>query len=119
MHRLLFHVIAHIYHSHYKEIVQFKLHSHLNTLFLHFMAFSRHFKLLEEPKESECLDGLYGKLVCASIARRHPDKPAVESNGDSSPVKTGDCLPPPPAPSAQELEENKENLMDEGEPVSS
>ena len=128
IHRLLFHVIAHIYHSHYKEILLFKLHPHLNTLLLHFMAFNRHFRLLEDHKETDSLDDLYAKLVCAVLTKRHPDKvSAPEANGkgeipgsregdgqgeggkdsksrQGTPSPHRETLPPPP--SAQELEEN-------------
>ena len=48
--RLLFHVLAHVYHSHFKEIVLLQLHAHLNALFAHFVGFSVRFNLLEEKE---------------------------------------------------------------------
>jgi len=57
IHRLLFHVLAHIYHSHFKEIVLLQLHAHLNAVFVHFVEFSLRFHLVEE-KELEVLEDL-------------------------------------------------------------
>ena len=48
--RLLFHVLAHIYHSHFREIVLLQLHAHLNALFAHFVGFSVRFNLLEDKE---------------------------------------------------------------------
>lgn len=55
--RLLYHVIAHIYHSHFKEIVLLNLHPHLNCIFAHLVLFNERFKLIEE-KELEVLHDL-------------------------------------------------------------
>ncbi|XP_076312954.1 MOB kinase activator 2-like isoform X2 [Tachypleus tridentatus] len=57
IHRLLFHVIAHIYQAHIKEVVLLNLHAHLNTLFSHFMIFNQKFCLVDE-KETEVLQDL-------------------------------------------------------------
>ena len=50
MFRLLFHVIAHVYHAHFREIVLLQLHAHLNALFAHFVGFSYTFSLVEEKE---------------------------------------------------------------------
>lgn len=55
--KLLYHVLAHIYHSHFKEIVLLNLHSHLNCIFAHLVLFNDKFKLIEE-KETEVLHDL-------------------------------------------------------------
>jgi len=55
--RLLFHVLAHIYHTHFKEIVLLNLHSHLNCIFAHLVLFNDRFKLVED-KEVEVLEDL-------------------------------------------------------------
>ncbi|XP_073460828.1 MOB kinase activator 2 isoform X1 [Lithobates pipiens] len=55
--RYLFHVVAHIYSAHFKEIVAMELHGHLNTLFIHFLLFVREFNLLD-TKETAILDDL-------------------------------------------------------------
>ncbi|KAI0225418.1 MOB kinase activator-like 2 [Lamellibrachia satsuma] len=62
IHRLLFHVLSHIYESHYELIVILRLHGHLNTLFQHFMLFNTTHLLLED-KETEALDELFQKLL--------------------------------------------------------
>ena len=48
--RLLFHVLAHIYHCHFKEIVLLQLHAHLNAVFVHFVVFSLKFQIVEEKE---------------------------------------------------------------------
>ncbi|KAG8178038.1 hypothetical protein JTE90_025093 [Oedothorax gibbosus] len=55
--RLLFHVLAHIYHIHFKEIVLLNMHAHLNTLFAHFTIFNERFNIVDE-KETEILQDL-------------------------------------------------------------
>ncbi|XP_015930602.1 MOB kinase activator 2 isoform X2 [Parasteatoda tepidariorum] len=55
--RLLFHVLAHIYHIHFKEIVLLNMHAHLNSLFVHFTLFNERFNIVEE-KETEILRDL-------------------------------------------------------------
>ena len=62
IHRLLLHVLSHIYESHYDAIVLLRLHAHLNTLLQHFMLFNLTHLLLEE-KETEALDELFHKLL--------------------------------------------------------
>jgi len=52
--KLLFHVIAHIYHSHFREIVLLGLHAHLNSIFAHLMEFNQCHQLIDE-KETEVL----------------------------------------------------------------
>ena len=59
MFRLLFHVIAHVYHAHFREIVLLQLHAHLNALFAHFVGFSYSFSLIEEKE----LEVSYQNLV--------------------------------------------------------
>uniref|UniRef100_A0A8C9JX90 MOB kinase activator 2 n=1 Tax=Panthera tigris altaica TaxID=74533 RepID=A0A8C9JX90_PANTA len=43
--KYLFHVLAHIYWSHFKETLALELHGHLNTLYVHFILFAREFNL--------------------------------------------------------------------------
>ncbi|XP_045146378.1 MOB kinase activator 2 isoform X2 [Echinops telfairi] len=61
--RYLFHVLAHIYSSHFKETLALELQAHLNTLYAHFILFVREFNLLD-PKETAVLDDLTG-LLCS------------------------------------------------------
>ncbi|KAF9013194.1 Mob1/phocein, partial [Cyathus striatus] len=48
MYRQLFRVFAHIYHAHYKEILNLRSEPHFNSLFAHFLAFGREYQLLED-----------------------------------------------------------------------
>lgn len=50
-------MIAHIYHSHFKEIVLLNLHPHLNCIFAHLVLFNDRFKLIDQ-KEVEVLHDL-------------------------------------------------------------
>merc|ERR1712141_480296 len=86
IHRLLFHVLAHIYHSHFKEIVLLQLHAHLNAVFVHFVEFNLRFHTVDE-KELEVLEDL---IVALKIVP--PD-----SQSTSEPASTSD--------------ENKENII--------
>ncbi|XP_021563270.1 MOB kinase activator 2, partial [Carlito syrichta] len=55
--KFLFHVLGHIYWSHFKETLALELHGHLNTLYVHFILFAREFSLLD-PKETAVMDDL-------------------------------------------------------------
>jgi len=74
--RLLFHVIAHVYHAHFREIVLLQLHAHLNALFAHFVGFSYTFSLVEE-KELEVLGDL---IVALKIIPIQPQESASTAN---------------------------------------
>ena len=50
IHRLLFHVLAHIYHSHFKEIVLLQLHAHLNAVFVHYVEFNLRFNIVDDKE---------------------------------------------------------------------
>lgn len=55
--RLLFHVLAHLYHSHFRELVLLNLHSHLNCVFAHLSVFNHRYQLIE-LRETEILQDL-------------------------------------------------------------
>ncbi|XP_022174963.1 MOB kinase activator-like 2, partial [Myzus persicae] len=55
--RLLFHVIAHLYHSHFRELVLLNLHTHLNCVFAHLSVFNHRYQLIE-LRETEILQDL-------------------------------------------------------------
>ncbi|EAT40339.1 AAEL007920-PA [Aedes aegypti] len=78
--RLLFHVIAHLYAAHFREVALLGLHAHLNLTFAHLTALHRRFNLIE-PKETEVLRDL-------EIALRLTDDPvpssATSSTGSST-----------------------------------
>merc|ERR1712071_305799 len=57
IHRLLFHVVAHLYHQHFRELLLLGLHGHLHGLFAHLILFNSLFRLIED-KEAEILHDL-------------------------------------------------------------
>jgi len=59
--KLLFHVLAHIYHAHFREIVLLGLHAHLNSIFAHIIEFNLCHQVLEE-KETDVLQDLIHAL---------------------------------------------------------
>uniref|UniRef100_A0A4X1UF56 MOB kinase activator 2 n=1 Tax=Sus scrofa TaxID=9823 RepID=A0A4X1UF56_PIG len=65
--KYLFHVLAHIYSSHFKETLALELHGHLNTLYVHFILFAREFNLLD-PKETAVMDDLT-EVLCSGGGR--------------------------------------------------
>ncbi|KAF7267744.1 MOB kinase activator-like 2 isoform X1 [Rhynchophorus ferrugineus] len=75
--RLLFHVVAHLYAAHFKEVVMLGLHSHLNLTFAHLTALHHRFSLID-PKETEILKDLEVALhlsgECAEAAANNNDK---------------------------------------------
>uniref|UniRef100_A0A1Q3G231 Putative mob1/phocein family n=1 Tax=Culex tarsalis TaxID=7177 RepID=A0A1Q3G231_CULTA len=78
--RLLFHVIAHLYAAHFREVALLGLHAHLNLTFAHLTALHRRFNLIE-PKETEVLRDL-------EIALRLTDDPVPSTGATSSSSST-------------------------------
>uniref|UniRef100_A0A8C6QCI2 MOB kinase activator 2 n=1 Tax=Nannospalax galili TaxID=1026970 RepID=A0A8C6QCI2_NANGA len=60
----LCHVLDHIYRAHLKTTLALELHSHLNTLYIHFILFTREFNLLD-AKETAVMDDLT-EVLCSS-----------------------------------------------------
>lgn len=50
IYKQLFRVLAHIYHAHFEIVVTLQEESYLNTLFAHFICFSREFDLIEKKE---------------------------------------------------------------------
>ncbi|XP_060624788.1 MOB kinase activator 2 isoform X1 [Anolis sagrei] len=73
--KYLFHVLAHIYSSHFKETLALELHGHLNTLYIHFILFIREFNLVD-PKETTIMDDLT-EVLCTTSG-------SVSSNGSGN-----------------------------------
>ena len=48
IYKQLFRILAHIYHGHYDRILHLSSEAHLNTLFAHFICFSKEFDLIEK-----------------------------------------------------------------------
>ncbi|XP_071809780.1 MOB kinase activator 2-like [Asterias amurensis] len=59
--RLLFQIVAHIYHAHYEQLIYFDLHRHLNSLFIQVVIFSQEFNILD-AKDVSVLDDLIEAL---------------------------------------------------------
>lgn len=90
--RLLFHVLAHLYHTHFREVVLLNLHAHLNCLFAHMVLFDERFSLID-PSETVVLSDLVTALKILG-----PEPPASSSCHDGPPD-------PPPLASASESED--------------
>lgn len=60
--RLLYHVVAHIYHCHFREVALLGLHAHLNCVFAHLTLLNQRFNLID-PKETEILGDLEAALL--------------------------------------------------------
>ncbi|KAJ1731766.1 Maintenance of ploidy protein mob2 [Coemansia biformis] len=52
----LFRVLAHIYWSHYPELLNLKLEGHVNSLFAHFISFVKEFDLLDRKDMASMAD---------------------------------------------------------------
>jgi len=110
----LYHVLAHLYHAHYKEVVALCLHAHLNTLFLHLCIFCKRHSLLED-KEMEALDDLYEKLrqptpvpsTVETVEGGQGDSTSSNSPTDSSHPVVG--MTERPQPQTVVDDNNKEN----------
>jgi len=74
IHRLIFQVLAHIYHSHFREVVLLGLHAHLNSLFAHVIEFNLLYQTIED-KETEVLQDLIHALKLV---------PSVNNNSDQA-----------------------------------
>jgi len=48
IYKQMFRVFAHIYHTHFDKILHMSLEAHFNSLFVHFIHFSRTFSLLDQ-----------------------------------------------------------------------
>lgn len=125
IHRLLMHVLAHVYQCHSRHLVHLRLHGHANTLTYHFMLFSKQFSLVDD-KELDVLDDLYNRLRHHHSTVRRPTfggEPAVPDDTmataatatDSSSLAIDDLLQPtaPDAVLARILadDSNKENIV--------
>ncbi|XP_052861783.1 MOB kinase activator-like 2 isoform X2 [Anopheles cruzii] len=78
--RLLFHVIAHLYAAHFREVALLGLHAHLNLTFAHLTAFHRRYNLIES-KETEVLRDL-------EIALRLTDDPTTAATTAAAALTT-------------------------------
>lgn len=65
--RLLFHVVAHLYAAHFRQMALLRLHAHLHLTFAHLTALDARFRLLDR-KETEVLRDLERALCPADEA---------------------------------------------------
>lgn len=84
IHRLLFHVLAHLYHSHFREMVLLNLHAHLNCIFAHFILFNQRFILIDD-KETEILHDL---VVALKLAPESEDSTTTANDSTSTLLTT-------------------------------
>lgn len=105
---LLFHVLAHIYHSHFEEIEILNLHPQTNCIFAYFILFNEQFTLVEE-KEIEILSDL------AIALKLFPPKPNDDHLNDpstpSSSPKAGDELMPSTPTDAMDFNVEEEEVI--------
>jgi len=100
IHRLLFHVLAHLYHSHFRELLVLSLHAHLNCIFAHFTLFNERFCLIDE-KETEILQDLVLALrLHPSEAASKADAAATVDASDEDAATTADAATSDAAPDA-------------------
>jgi len=95
--KLLFHVVAHIYHSHFKEIVLLGLHAHLNSIFAHIIEYNFFYHTLED-KEIEVLQDLVHALKLA------PDKSSINTSSCSEDITAKEQEAAEPEESKEEEE---------------
>nr|CAG4649704.1 EOG090X0E0F [Scapholeberis mucronata] len=90
--RLLFHVVAHLYHRHFRELLLLGLHSHLHGLFAHLILFNSRFRLIDD-KETEILNDL---VIALRLQPTDDDKGATPT----PPVASRSSQPSPQPDSA-------------------
>jgi len=101
IYRLLFHVLAHIYHMHFNEIVILDLHKHLNCIFAHLILFNQQFNLIES-KELDALNDL--SIALKLVPDNQPPQDTISS---STPE------PPPSLPTSLNLSSSIEQYVTE------
>lgn len=81
--RLLFHVVAHLYAAHFKEVYLLGLHAHLNLTFAHLTALHHKFSLIE-PKETEILKDLEIALQLCENSNQQQEQGNNNEKGDGT-----------------------------------
>lgn len=98
IHGLLLHVLAHLYHAHFREMVLLQLHGHLHSLFAHFTLFNARFNLVD-PKDALVLQDLAVALgLCppADSANGSPAATAATAAAGSSSATSSSSTPTAP-----------------------
>ncbi|XP_028041888.1 MOB kinase activator-like 2 isoform X3 [Bombyx mandarina] len=86
--RLLFHVVAHMYAAHFRELALLRLHAHLHLTFAHLTALDRRYALLDH-KETDVLRDLE-----VALRLREPPSPRAAPRR----ARTAPAPAPPPRP---------------------
>ncbi|CAH2092313.1 unnamed protein product [Euphydryas editha] len=89
--RLLFHVVAHMYAAHFRQLALLSLHAHLHLTFAHLTALDRRFALLDQ-KETEVLRDLEVALRLSEPARGAGAAPDAD---DASPRRRSPVVTQP------------------------
>lgn len=76
--RYFFHLLAHIYHSHFLHLLQFELHCHLNSIFCHYVHFLQEFDMLD-PKDTCVLEDLI-EVLQLNNEESQPSEPLGETS---------------------------------------
>lgn len=87
--RLLFHVLAHLYHCHFREVVLLNLHAHLNCVFAHLTLFNARFQLIE-ARETEILNDL---VIALKILEPEPPADGVTEQVITTNISSAPILP--------------------------
>ncbi|CAH0628544.1 unnamed protein product [Chrysodeixis includens] len=85
--RLLFHVVAHMYAAHFRQLALLRLHAHLHLTFAHLTALDRRFSLLDH-KETEVLRDLEVALRLSEPAPDSEDSPRRREPVVTQPLAT-------------------------------
>lgn len=92
IHGLLLHVLAHLYHAHFREMVLLQLHGHLHSLFAHFTLFNTRFNLVD-PKDALVLQDLAVALgLCPPTENPPTSSAAAAPPGGDEDAATVDAL---------------------------
>lgn len=86
--RLQFHVIAHLYAAHFREIALLGLHTHLNLTFAHLTALHRRFNLIDE-KETDVLRDLEVALRLTDDGTNSSDTASIQTGSSSATIGGG------------------------------
>ncbi|XP_038213237.1 MOB kinase activator-like 2 [Zerene cesonia] len=109
--RLLFHVVAHLYAAHFRELALLRLHAHLHLTFAHLTALDRRFALLD-AKETEVLRDLE-----VALRLTEPASAGAAGSAWDTAVHTAQCALPWPGPvTAAEEAPSRTNFCNERRP---
>jgi len=88
IHKRLFRVYAHIYHTHFDKVLMLEAEAHLNTSFKHFTFFITEFAMIQDRELAPMLDLIHRNLKSAGIEvpETRPDSASSVSSSSSQPT---------------------------------